>query len=41
MERRKLDEKAAFELLRRHARSTRMPLDEVARQVIAGGRLTR
>jgi hypothetical protein len=28
-------------LLRRHARSTRMPLDEVARQVIAGGRLTR
>jgi GAF domain-containing protein len=41
MERRKLDEKAAFELLRSHARSTRMPLDEVARQVIAGGRLTR
>jgi transcriptional regulator with GAF, ATPase, and Fis domain len=37
MERRKLDEKAAFELLRSHARSTRMPLDEVARQVIAGG----
>jgi GAF domain-containing protein len=41
MERHRLDEKAAFELLRSHARSTRMPLDKVARQVIAGGRLTR
>jgi len=41
MERRKLDEKAAFELLRTHARSARMPLDEVARQVLRGERLTR
>jgi transcriptional regulator with GAF, ATPase, and Fis domain len=41
MERHKLDEKGAFELLRRHARSTRMPLDKVALEVIAGGRLTR
>jgi len=40
MERRKLDEKAAFELLRTHARSARMPLDEVARQVLRGERLT-
>jgi GAF domain-containing protein len=40
MERRKLDEKAAFELLRTHARSARMPLDEVARQVVRGERLT-
>ena len=38
MERRKLDEKAAFELLPMHARPG--ALDEVARQVIAGGRLT-
>jgi len=41
MERRRLDAKAAFELLRTHARSARMPIDEVARQVIDGGRLTR
>jgi GAF domain-containing protein len=40
MERRKLDEKAAFELLRTHARSARMLLDEVARQVLRGERLT-
>jgi GAF domain-containing protein len=39
MERRKLDEKAAFELLRGHARSARMRLDEVARQVVRGERL--
>jgi GAF domain-containing protein len=41
MERSKLDATAAFELLRSHARSTRMPLDEVARQVVDGGRLAR
>jgi AmiR/NasT family two-component response regulator len=40
MERRKPDEKAAFELPRTHARSARMPLDEVARQVVRGERLT-
>jgi GAF domain-containing protein len=40
MERRKVDEQAAFELLRDHARSARMPLDEVARQVLRGERLT-
>lgn len=40
MERRKLDEKAAFELLRTHARSTRMLLDDIARQVLRGERLT-
>ena len=39
MERRKLDEQAAFELLRGHARSARMHLDEVARQVLRGERL--
>jgi GAF domain-containing protein len=40
MERRRLDQKAAFELLRTHARSARMPLVEVARQVLRGQRLT-
>jgi GAF domain-containing protein len=40
MERRRLDQKAAFELLRTHARSARMPLVEVARQVLRGERLT-
>ena len=40
MERRKLDERSAFELLRAHARSARIPLDEVARQVLRGERLT-
>jgi len=36
MERRGLDQQAAFELLRSHARSTRRRLDEVARQTVQG-----
>jgi GAF domain-containing protein len=39
MERRGLDQQAAFELLRAQARSTRRPLDEVAEQVVRGVRL--
>jgi GAF domain-containing protein len=39
MERRGLDQQAAFELLRSHARSTRTRLHEVARSVATGGRL--
>jgi GAF domain-containing protein len=39
MERRGLDQQAAFELLRAQARSTRRRLDEVARQVVKEGRL--
>jgi GAF domain-containing protein len=39
MERRGLDQQAAFELLRTHARSTRRRLDEVARQTVQGGHL--
>jgi transcriptional regulator with GAF, ATPase, and Fis domain len=39
MERRKLDQQAAFELLRAQARSSRQRLEDVARQVIGGGRL--
>ena len=39
MERRRVGERAAYDLLRGHARSTRRPLVEVARQVIAGQRL--
>jgi GAF domain-containing protein len=37
MERRGLDQQAAFDLLRSRARSTRRRLDEVARQVVGGG----
>jgi GAF domain-containing protein len=36
MERRGLDQQAAFELLRSRARSSRRRLDEVAREVVAG-----
>jgi GAF domain-containing protein len=36
MERRGLDQQAAFELLRTRARSTRRRLDEVAREVVGG-----
>ena len=36
MERRGLDQQAAFELLRTRARSTRRRLDEVAREVVSG-----
>jgi GAF domain-containing protein len=36
MERRGLDQQAAFELLRSHARSTRRRLDDVARQTVQG-----
>jgi GAF domain-containing protein len=36
MERRGLDQQAAFDLLRSQARSTRRRLDEVARQVVGG-----
>jgi GAF domain-containing protein len=39
MERRGVDQRAAFELLRGHARATRRRLDEVARQTVAGARL--
>jgi GAF domain-containing protein len=39
MERRRLDQQAAFELLRAQARSTRQRLEDVARQVISGERL--
>jgi GAF domain-containing protein len=38
MERRGLDQQAAFELLRSRARSTRRRLDDVARQVVQGER---
>jgi hypothetical protein len=37
MERRGLDQQAAFDLLRSRARSTRRRLDEVARQVVGRG----
>ena len=37
MERRGLDQQAAFDLLRSRARSSRRRLDEVARQVVGGG----
>jgi GAF domain-containing protein len=40
MERRGLDQQAAFELLRSQARSTRRRLDEVARQVVRGAHLS-
>jgi AmiR/NasT family two-component response regulator len=36
MERRGLDQQAAFDLLRSRARSSRRRLDEVARQVVGG-----
>jgi GAF domain-containing protein len=39
MERRGLDQQAAFELLRARARSTRRRLDEVARETVEGSRL--
>jgi AmiR/NasT family two-component response regulator len=38
MERRGLDQQAAFELLRSQARSTRRRLHDLARQVVEGGR---
>ena len=38
VERRGLDQQAAFELLRSRARSTRRRLDDVARQVVLGER---
>jgi GAF domain-containing protein len=39
MERRGVDQQAAFELLRGHARASRRRLDEVARQTVAGAHL--
>jgi GAF domain-containing protein len=39
MERRGLDQQAAFELLRSHARSARRRLDDLARQVVEGAHL--